>query len=282
MIQLPDPTELAQLQNFAEPFCVTMYAPAIEVDPNGATNPNKIELKNLLSQAEVALLNDGVDERIVGKTLRPARALLDSPDFWSRHSESLALFMHPALFRSYRLPEDVPYIVTIARGFNLQPLQDILGQNRPYLLLALSHKNVRMYQGDRFQLRPLQLKNFPTNMKQTLNIDEYPKAWETHTIAPTGGGKGSEAFHGQYNVSQTNKEMLFLFFRKIDSALRKFLQEKDMPLILAGVEYLLPIYRQANTSPYLVNEGIRGNVEHENLDELREHAWSLLRREGFA
>jgi hypothetical protein len=29
--------------------------------------------------------------------------------------------------------------------------------------------------------------------------------------------------------------------------------------VLAGVEYLLPIYREANTYPHLLAEGIHGN-----------------------
>lgn len=279
MVQLPSQKELEQLESFAEPFCLTVYAPHIEFDPTGATNPNKIELKNQLKQAEMALLDEGVGPKDVRKTLRPARNILDTHEFWPLRNESLALFMHPRMFRYYHLPASIPYMLTIERGFNLEPLLKAIADNKPYLVLALSHKDVKMYQGDRFQIKELRLRNFPNNMEKSLNIDEYPKAWETHAIGPAGGGTGSEAFHGQYNSKETDKEMLFQFFRRIDNSLRKFLQKKEMPLILAGVEYLQPIYRQANTSPYLMPEGLNGNFEHVRPDDIRKQAWDLIRGE---
>lgn len=280
MVQFPDRTELKQLRSFKQPFCLTIYVPHIEIDPSGATNPNKIELKNLLRQAEAALAGEHVTPRDIKKTLRPARELLDNGELWPLRSESLALFLHPKLSRRYYLPDEVPYMLTVERGFNLEPLEAAMQNNQPYLLLALSLKNVQVFEGDRFSLRRLNLKNFPSNMEDALNIDEYPKARETHTIAPASTGKGSEAFHGQYNVSQTKKEMLLMYFQIIDKRLRQFLQKKSMPLILAGVEYLLPIYRQANTSPFLLDEGIKGNVEHEDPDYLRQSAWLALQRQG--
>jgi hypothetical protein len=276
MVQLPDPEELHQLKTFNEPFSLTIYAPFIEVDPNGSTNPNRIELKNLLHEAETALLADGVEPRVVRKTLRPARALLENREFWPRSGESLALFLHPRFFRQYHLPGKIPYMLSVGRGFNLGPLMRVVRDNRPYLVLALSHKNVRMFEGDRFRIRQLHLRNFPTNMEESLGIDEYPKVSETHSIAPA-GEKGSEAYHGQYNENETDKQMLFLFFRKIDASLHKFLQQKDRPVILAGVEYLLPIYRQANTSPYLVPGGLTGNFEHEDPEHIRRRAWKLIK-----
>lgn len=275
MVQLPGSEDLEQLKNFKEPFCLTIYVPHIEIDPSGATNPNRIELKNLLRQAEIALLDDDVEPRIVKKTLRPARELLDGDEFWPLRSESLALFAYPDLFKYYYLPGDIPYMLTIGSGFNLGPLLTIMRRNRPYLVLALSHKNVQLYEGDRFSLRKLRLKNFPANLKRALNIDEYPKAFENHPIG-AGGNRGTEGVHGQYNVRETDKQMLLLFFQLIDRSLRQFLQKKNEPLILAGVEYLLPIYRQANTSPYLLDEAITGNVEHVSWDTLRKRAWSVV------
>ncbi|MCE2703319.1 MAG: hypothetical protein LW859_39355 [Anabaena sp. 49633_E8] len=54
----------------------------------------------------------------------------------------------------------------------------------------------------------------------------------------------------------------------VDSALHKKLRGEKAPLILAGVEYLLPIYRQANTYPYLAETGITGNAEILKMQEL--------------
>lgn len=280
MVQLPTVEELKKLKNFSRPFCLTIYVPHIKTDPSGATDPNKIELKNLLRQAEAALADDGVDPSDIKKLMRPARDLLSNNKFWPLRNESRALFMHQKFFRYYHLPDGVPHMLTIGRGFNLGPLERAISDNRPYLVLALSHKNVRMFEGDRFHIKQLRLRNFPENMEESLNIDEYPKVSENHNIAPASEGKGSRAFHGQYNENETDKQMLLQFFQLMDQRLRKFLQQKDRPLIIAGVGYLLPIYRQANTSSYLVPGGLTGNFEHEHPDAIRERAWTLLKRNG--
>ena len=280
MVQLPSPQEINELKKFDKPFCLTIYAPHLEFDPTGATNPNQIELKNMIAKSEETLRSSGVDEREVRKTVRPIRSLLDSSELRSPRPESLVVFAHPEMFRYYFLPENTPPAVSVGRGFNLEPMLKMIENNQPYLVLALSHKKVRIYQGDRFQIRELKMKNFPDNMEEALNIDEFPDWLGTHQVAPADRGKLAEDFHGQYNVSETDKQMLFMFFRKIDGSLRKFLQRKDMPLILAGVDYLLPIYRRANTSPYLVKNGLTGNYEHAKLEILRREALDLLARQG--
>ena len=232
-----------------------------------------------MRQAEPALHPAGLKPHAIEQTLSPARQLAEDHEFWPLHHGSLVLFMHPKMFRYYHIPDhSTPYLITVEKGFNLEPLQKVIDDNKSFFVLALSHKNVQLYKGDKYQLTPVHLKNFPTDMKETLRIDEYPSWRETHAIAPTRAGKGSEASHGQYNVSQTDKTMLLEFFRRIDKRLRAFLQSTQEPLILAGAGYLIPMYRQANTSPYLFPETIKGSLGRANLDTIRKRAWSLISR----
>lgn len=147
--------------------------------------------------------------------------------------------------------------------------------DQTYYLLALSHNHIRFYKGDKYGLEPLAIKNLPDGMKETLNIDEYPNWRETHSIAPASSGKGSEGYHGQYNVRQTDKDMLLEFFRRVDKSLHRYLLGKRDPLVLAGVNYLLPIYQRANTYPYLAARGVAGNTERMSLDELHERVWAV-------
>jgi len=282
MARLPTSDELRDLEAFAKPYCVTVYAPATEPSGMGRDNPSRIELKNLLDQAEAELLGEGVPPHDVRKTLRQARELISSQEFRPLHDEGFVLFAHPDMFRFYHFPAELPHLVSIGSGFQLGPLQDAIRDNQPYLVLALSHKHVRMFEGDRFHIRQLRLKNFPADMKESLGIDEYPNTADARRSPPTGGHQTAEITHTEYSVSQTDKEMLFLFFRKIDASLRKFLQRKGEPLVLAGVQYLLPIYRQANTSPYLVPGGLAGNLEHVRPDSIRQRAWQLITKNGEA
>jgi hypothetical protein len=58
--------------------------------------------------------------------------------------------------------------------------------------------------------------------------------------------------------------------------LTEFLQEDRAPLVLAGVEYLLPIYKEANSYPNLVDTVIKGNPDLLRADELHKSAWNIL------
>ena len=49
-----------------------------------------------------------------------------------------------------------------------------------------------------------------------------------------------------------------------------------MPLVLAGVQYLLPIYKEANTYPNLMDTVIKGNPDALRLDELHKSAWEIV------
>ncbi len=115
-------------------------------------------------------------------------------------------------------------------------------------------------------------------MQQELNIDEQPKELQTHTVAAASRGKGSEGFHGQYEETQVDKEMLTQFFRRIDHKLHDALKDTSIPLVIAGVDYLLPLYRQVSTYPHLLLEEIQGNLEHATLDEVLQQASRLVTR----
>jgi release factor family 3 len=66
------------------------------------------------------------------------------------------------------------------------------------------------------------------------------------------------------------------YFRTLDAALHETLREERAPLVLAGVEYLWPLYRAANTYPHLTEGGVAGNPHGLRPDELHEKAWKLV------
>jgi hypothetical protein len=54
------------------------------------------------------------------------------------------------------------------------------------------------------------------------------------------------------------------------------LKDKCTPPVLAGPDYLLPLYRQANTYPYLLGEGIVGNPDTLAPADVHARAWALV------
>lgn len=275
MYYFPSKTDAMELKAFTEPYCVTIYAPYI--DELAGINPNKLQLKNMLQETERRLITSGLEPKIVRKTTARARALLNKKEFWHLRGASLAVFAHPKFFRYYLIPsKGIVYRINIGQGFEIEPLLNLIENDQVYYVLAVSHNNIRFYQGGHHTIKQIVLKNLPTNLKEDLRIDEYPNETESHAVAPAGGTGRSEAFHGQYNEKEVDKEYLFRFFRHIDTELHKYLRDKKNPLIFAGVEYLMPIYKKANTYPHLMSEAIKGNPERKDINLIREQAWALL------
>lgn len=277
MIDFPNKEELQELESFSEPGSLTAYATFD--DPSSTILPNRIGLKNLLFEARERLTAAGLKCKDVDKALKPAFALADNSQSLPRINESLAMFIHPNFFRYYHLPARAAVnLISVGKGFNVGPLKEIMEQNKSYLVLSLGHKNVCLYEGDRFKLKRVRMKDFPSNLVESLRIDEYPNETELHPVGPVGTSQASEGFHGHYNKKQTDKKLLLEFFRQIDHRIREFLTNKNQPpLILAGVNYLLPIYRKANTYPRLLPIGILGNQENVNRSDLVKKAWRIAK-----
>jgi hypothetical protein len=66
------------------------------------------------------------------------------------------------------------------------------------------------------------------------------------------------------------------FCHAIDGALYEKLKNQKAPLVVAGVEYLHPIYQEGNTYPHLVEQGITGNPEILKPEELHDEAWQIV------
>lgn len=146
--------------------------------------------------------------------------------------------------------------------------------NDQFFILTVGHKNVRLYQGDTSSLHLVDIKDFPADMKQTLDIDEYESERSVHTVVKAGRLTGVSA--SQCDKANTDKVMLKEFFRRIDDMLFSFLTQHNYPLILAGVDYVQAIYRSVNSYPHLVEHGISGNQDEAKEKDLHARASTIL------
>lgn len=69
----------------------------------------------------------------------------------------------------------------------------------------------------------------------------------------------------------------FQYFREIDRRLQKILVGETAPLVLAGVDYNLPLFRNATGYGHVLDEGIFGNPEGRPAEELHAAAWEIIK-----
>lgn len=83
-------------------------------------------------------------------------------------------------------------------------------------------------------------------------------------------------FHGHAVDAEENKDEIVQYFREVDRNLRKILHDETAPLVLAGVDFLLPLYKNAAAYTHLLDDGIFGNPEDRRAEDLHAAAWKIV------
>lgn len=270
-------TELEQLMLNEQQHCVSIYIPTHRIGVETQQDP--IRLKNQLREAEKLLSDLGLGTRDVQTILEPASKLLQDTGFWQHQSEGLAIFLSPNSVRHYCLPLNFEELVVVNDNFYIKPLLPLFTGDGQFFILALSQNHVRLLNGTRTSVNEVDIGKVAGSLDEAIPSDDHQESLQLHTSGSIGGktGDNSVTFHGQGGGSdESAKNDLLRYFHLVDDGLREFLQEGRAPLVLAGVEYLLPIYKEANTYPTLIDKVIRGNPDLLSGEDLHKSAWDIL------
>jgi len=274
-------TDLQELIGTSMERCVSIYMPAHRFGREQQQDP--IRFKNLVTRAQDKLIESGLRRPEVQELLRPAESLLADKDFWQHQSDGLAIFLATDFMRIYRLPSNFDELMVIADNFQITPLLPLLVENGQFYILALSQNEIRLFLGTRDTVNAIDLPDVPTSMQEALSMDDPEKHLDFHTGTknPSTSGGRPAMFHGQgVQADEQDKENILRYFQLVDKGLSNLLSGITIPMVLAGVDYLLPIYHQANTYPNLLDNGLEGNPEGLDAKMLHKSAWELV-KPGF-
>ncbi|MBW2631633.1 MAG: hypothetical protein JRC90_07715 [Deltaproteobacteria bacterium] len=244
--------ELKALMQKQIGICVSIYMPTIRKGTE--TQQNQIRYKNLLRDAEGQLSSSELRPSEIKDMLAPAQELSGNTPFWRNQSDGFALFLSPDSFKYYRMPQSFKELIVVTDRFHIKPLIPTLASDTEFYILAISQKNVRLLKCSLQHTEEMDLEGVPENLAEALNLDDFEKRIQRHT--------GTEDM----------KANILQYFQQVDKGLRELLRDKKAPLIFAGVDYLFPIYREANTYPHLIDRGMSGNPEGSNADMLLDSA----------
>lgn len=261
-------------------LCVSLYMPTEQ--KGRATQQQPIRLKNLLAQAAEQLDQQGRRADEVEQLLAPAYQLVEFNPFWQIQSAGLALFLTPEWFVYYRSPLQFAELVVVNERCHIKPLLPLISEAGLFYVLTLNQQGVRLYQGSRFQLTAVEVDPaVPHSLADELRYDEFEAQLQFHTGTgrTTNTGRRGAMFFGQGDAGDEAllKEQLLRFFQHLDDGVRRTINEgKRTPLVLAGIEYLQGLYRQANQYHQLVEQGIEKDPETLNPEELHQAAWASV------
>ncbi len=247
--------------------CVSIFLPTERAGREVQQNP--IRLKNLLKEAEHRLKDLGV--RGVESITKPAHDLVTDGSFWRHQGDGLALFLAPEFAESYTLPVVFEELAVVADQFHLKPMLPMMSSGEHFYVLGLSQKYVKLFRGGRYSVGEVRLSGVPATLSEALQYDDREPSLQSHS-----GGGARAIFHGQGLGKDDPKDDIKRYFRLIDSGLHEILKDERAPLVLAGVDYLLPLYREVTEYPHVLPDGVVGSPERVSTEELHSRAWEIV------
>jgi hypothetical protein len=269
--------ELKALVQFNSDVCdaVSIFTPTYKTGAD--KQQNSLNLERLLAQAASQLLSTSFKRAADAHNyLYPVKQLLSDQSLWDRPSNGLAVFLHRDYFRYYTLPQTFDEYVTVNYRFSIRPLVPLFTSRGKFYVLALSQNSVRFLECNHDEIRRIHLEGIvPGSMAQAMLPEKNERTLTTHTGAQ-GKGKEGSVFSGQ-GPENVEKDNIALYFQQINKGLtQKVLRGETAPLVVAGVNYLHPMYKKANTYLNLLQIGIEGNPDKLSDADLGDRAASVL------
>lgn len=272
-MEIMSSSEIKKIALIREPNCVTIYLPT-----HVATNDQQedmLRLRTLIDEVRRQLIEGQAGEREIRVLTGGLYDLIGNRDFWQSRGKGLAIFATMEGLQCYRLPFEVEEFMVVADRFCIKPILRLFNEPMKLFVLVLSQRQVRLFEKREYELEEVDIE-LPQRLEETLNLHSVESGPQSHFAKPGGKGKATSVFHGHGGKKDTHKDELRLFFRAIDQKLLQFLNEDHSPLILAGVDYLLPLYREVSHHKNIGNLELIGNWDHNSRSELHDRIQTLV------
>ena len=248
--------------------CVSLYMPAHRSGQEVLQQEDRLNLKNLIKQIRLDLAERGFDRPHIDTFLQPLEDLSVDAKFWHHQSEGLAVFLGSDFFLTLHLPFPVDPFYYLSYEFYLKPLIPLFMGDGQFYLLTLSLEDLHLYEGDREGLHNVEMPSpLPKKMVEVVGSDVEEKISGFH---------GQSVHHGQGDGKDDRKDEILEYFREVDRRVMEALEGERAPLVLAGLDHLVALYRQANHYSNLYPEVLTGNPRYTPRPELHKRAWDML------
>ena len=255
--------------------CVSVYLPTHRMGRE--TESDHIRFRNLLDRAEHDLVERGLRTPVAAAIVAEGRSLLSDAVFWQHQEEGLAYFAAPKYTALFRLPATFSETVIVGDAFHVKPLWSVVGRGDRFDVLALSRNRIRLLWATRFDVGEIDLHDeIPQSLAEALWFEDPEKQLQLHSSGRVASGRVVATFHG--SPDDHDDDRVIRFFRAVDDGLLQ-LVDRNRPLVLAGVEETVALYRKVSQHPTILAEAIPGNADRAAPHEL--HAKALVIAEPY-
>lgn len=245
-----DVLELQQVHGYP---CVTITLPTHRTSPENKQDP--IRVKNLIQQAQERL--GGEFSKRESAPIHAHLEALANEINYEHLSDGLALYANNDIARAFAIPFTLQERVVVDETFFTRDLVLALNRTPRYWVLALGEDPTRLYEGVNDTLTEVRGGGFPLSHSGPGGA----------TVLPGGVG---------VNPSAYRDEQLHKFYREVDAALKPYLTDDPLPLVLVGVDRNLAFFNQATEHGASILTTITGAHEKSSPHELGKLVWGPL------
>lgn len=270
-----DRKKFVELSNKSSKIYISVFIPASRQSTDGYKQ-DKIHLKNQLSKVEQDLEKKyQLKPEEIKEILDPASNLLEDPEFWKYNSDMIAIFLANGQMELIQVPillGDSSYFIG-TKPF-LLPLIPEISDNGHYYLLVLNLERIHLYEATRNVIQEVILDPEEVTLSFTAEEEDFEN--QQYLQGQGGVGSAGAMFHGHGEGSDEEKKKTILnYFHRMTNMLEPILNKNPLPLYLAGVDYLIPLFREASKYKDLMDGYIPGSFTVKDLDLLHQKSWEL-------
>ena len=267
-----------ELANFKDGITVSLYIPTEKSGVEVNEHFGQIGFKNTLNTVEQQLKEKGYDQTKIEALLKPGFELFKDNKFWLELTNGLGIFIAEGLFKFVKMPVTPQQKIVIEPTFYVTPLVPLLTSEEYFYLLTISKKTLKLFKADRFgmQIVPIVMPQDTQAVKNDVGLDAA-----TSGSQETGKRTGAISITGLSDVAAgdntAEKSNLASYFEAVDDILwEKVFNKENAPLLLAGVEYEIPIYKSVCDYHNVWEASLTGNREYQETAALYADAREIM------
>lgn len=259
--------------------CISIYIPTHRASGDNEELQDMTNFKNQIKEVKRKLQSYNLSESEIEKYTKPLNDFLDREVFWRKLSDGLVVFLHGDELKYYTLPRHFETFNYVGDHFYLKPLAPLVSYNERFFIMVLSLGKMRFFDASAHTITEVDIEGLiPREMEETIALvgqeNQQDLQWRSQHGEPVQGAM----FHGHGGGNESQKkDDILKYFREIDKGLMEMLHDEKAPLIIVGVDYLFPLYKEANNYKYLFDHYLTGNFDETKAEEIHSRVWDLVK-----